>query len=158
MLQPNTIATLSRFTVTIFTVIFFNLVAIILRRLPLPRTVEQTKDDYKIFRFRNFIVSWLHACITGIIAWGIIAIYYTEMWADRVGYANTPLYFLSCFSAGYFIYDSLDIITSGHIREKWEVLLHHICVMSCAIYCVVTSTCLPYQCLLKNLINFIHIL
>jgi len=56
--------------------------------------------------------------------------YHRAMYADRIGFANMPLYVVTCFSAGYFLYDTMDIVVSGAIREKWEVILHHIAVRS----------------------------
>nr|XP_055112798.1 TLC domain-containing protein 1 isoform X2 [Symphalangus syndactylus] len=38
-------------------------------------------------------------------------------------------YLLVCFSAGYFIHDTVDIVASGQARASWEYLVHHIMAM-----------------------------
>ena len=36
---------------------------------------------------------------------------------------------LPCLPAGYFLQDAGDIILTGHTKESWEFLLHHVLVM-----------------------------
>ncbi|XP_069917244.1 TLC domain-containing protein 1 isoform X2 [Oryctolagus cuniculus] len=38
-------------------------------------------------------------------------------------------YLLVCFSAGYFIHDTVDIVVSGQTRASWEYLVHHVMAM-----------------------------
>ncbi|XP_053426402.1 TLC domain-containing protein 1 isoform X2 [Nycticebus coucang] len=38
-------------------------------------------------------------------------------------------YLLVCFSAGYFIHDTVDIVVSRQARASWEYLVHHIMAM-----------------------------
>lgn len=37
-------------------------------------------------------------------------------------------YLLVCFSAGYFIHDTVDIVISHQSRASWEYLVHHVMV------------------------------
>lgn len=37
-------------------------------------------------------------------------------------------YLLVCFSAGYFIHDTVDIVVSKQTRASWEYLVHHVMV------------------------------
>lgn len=38
-------------------------------------------------------------------------------------------YLLVCFSAGYFIHDTVDIVLSKQTRASWEYLVHHVMAM-----------------------------
>uniref|UniRef100_A0A8C6GWK3 TLC domain containing 1 n=1 Tax=Mus spicilegus TaxID=10103 RepID=A0A8C6GWK3_MUSSI len=38
-------------------------------------------------------------------------------------------YLLVCFSAGYFIHDTVDIVVSKQTRASWEYLVHHVMAM-----------------------------
>nr|XP_005003631.1 calfacilitin isoform X2 [Cavia porcellus] len=38
-------------------------------------------------------------------------------------------YLLVCFSAGYFIHDTVDIVLSRQARASWEYLVHHVMAM-----------------------------
>uniref|UniRef100_A0ABI7Z7V6 TLC domain-containing protein n=1 Tax=Felis catus TaxID=9685 RepID=A0ABI7Z7V6_FELCA len=38
-------------------------------------------------------------------------------------------YLLVCFSAGYFIHDTVDIVISHQARASWEYLVHHVMAM-----------------------------
>ncbi|XP_027622913.1 calfacilitin isoform X2 [Tupaia chinensis] len=38
-------------------------------------------------------------------------------------------YLLVCFSAGYFIHDTVDIVISHQVRASWEYLVHHVMAM-----------------------------
>ncbi|XP_049714820.1 TLC domain-containing protein 1 isoform X3 [Elephas maximus indicus] len=38
-------------------------------------------------------------------------------------------YLLVCFSAGYFIHDTVDIVVSRQARASWEYLVHHVMAM-----------------------------
>lgn len=38
-------------------------------------------------------------------------------------------YLLVCFSAGYFIHDTVDIVVSRQTRASWEYLVHHVMAM-----------------------------
>ncbi|KAK4812099.1 hypothetical protein QYF61_000940 [Mycteria americana] len=46
---------------------------------------------------------------------------------------------LVCFSSGYFIHDSLDIISNHQSRSSWEYLVHHAMAISAFISLIITG-------------------
>ncbi|TFK00386.1 Calfacilitin [Platysternon megacephalum] len=98
-----------------------------LRRLPLPAHVR--RDPTRAWRWRNLLVSFVHSVVTGL--WAVLCVWQVpEMLMDIENTSSTSGYLLLCFSAGYFIHDTLDIIVSHQSRASWEYLVHHAMAIS----------------------------
>ncbi|XP_043386933.1 TLC domain-containing protein 1 isoform X2 [Chelonia mydas] len=98
-----------------------------LRRLPLPAHVR--RDPTRAWRWRNLLVSFVHSVVTGL--WAVLCVWQVpEMLVDIENTSSTSGYLLLCFSAGYFIHDTLDIILSHQSRASWEYLVHHAMAIS----------------------------
>ncbi|CAM4665647.1 unnamed protein product, partial [Lepidochelys olivacea] len=98
-----------------------------LRRLPLPAHVR--RDPTRAWRWRNLLVSFVHSVVTGL--WAVLCVWQVpEMLVDIENTSSTSGYLLLCFSAGYFIHDTLDIIVSHQSRASWEYLVHHAMAIS----------------------------
>ncbi|XP_070591609.1 TLC domain-containing protein 1 [Erythrolamprus reginae] len=93
-----------------------------LSRCPLPAHVR--RDATRTWRWRNLLVSFAHSVVAGL--WAVVG-----MWRlpgaldDLVGATSPSAHLLLCFSTGYFIHDSVDIIVCRQSRASWEYLMHH---------------------------------
>ncbi|TEA28521.1 calfacilitin [Neophocaena asiaeorientalis asiaeorientalis] len=95
-------------------------------RLPLPAHVRA--DPLRTWRWHNLLVSFAHSIVSGI--WALLCIWQTpEMLVDVESAWSLSGYLLVCFSAGYFIHDTLDIVVSQQARASWEYLVHHVMAM-----------------------------
>ncbi|XP_044286508.1 TLC domain-containing protein 1, partial [Varanus komodoensis] len=95
--------------------------------LPVPAYVR--RDPVRTWRWRNLLVSFVHSVVAG--AWAVVGVWIMpEMFADLVHTTPSSGHLLLCFSGGYFIHDSLDIILSHQSRASWEYLVHHIMAVS----------------------------
>ncbi|XP_066492414.1 TLC domain-containing protein 1 [Tiliqua scincoides] len=93
-----------------------------LRRCPLP--VHVRHDATRTWRWRNLLVSFVHSIVAGL--WAVRgACQVPETLFDLVNTSPPSGYLLLCFSTGYFIHDSLDIIVCHQSRASWEYLVHH---------------------------------
>ncbi|XP_028938431.1 TLC domain-containing protein 1 [Ornithorhynchus anatinus] len=98
----------------------------LLRRLPLPRHVRP--DPLRTWRWHNLLVSLAHSVVSGV--WSLLCVWQTPQMLVDIETASSPSgYLLVCFSAGYFIHDTMDILVSRQARASWEYLLHHIMAM-----------------------------
>ncbi|XP_034405087.1 TLC domain-containing protein 1 isoform X2 [Cyclopterus lumpus] len=122
-------------SVLVFALIF-KLIHRLLQRLPVPKVVKQ--DDFKSWKWKNLSVSIVHSLLTG--SWALTCVLvWPEMLRNLHSY-HTPLsYLLVCVSTGYFVHDASDIILTGHGRQSWEFLLHHVLVISCFLYALFTK-------------------
>ncbi|XP_034405085.1 TLC domain-containing protein 1 isoform X1 [Cyclopterus lumpus] len=149
-------------SVLVFALIF-KLIHRLLQRLPVPKVVKQ--DDFKSWKWKNLSVSIVHSLLTG--SWALTCsdslwqpgeewhvqtgrgtgerhttvhvLVWPEMLRNLHSY-HTPLsYLLVCVSTGYFVHDASDIILTGHGRQSWEFLLHHVLVISCFLYALFTK-------------------
>lgn len=97
-----------------------------LSRLPLPAHVRG--DPLRTWRWHNLMVSFAHSIVSGI--WALLCIWQTpEMLVDMEMAWSLSGYLLVCFSAGYFIHDTVDIVASRQARASWEYLVHHVMAM-----------------------------
>uniref|UniRef100_A0A8C8S9U6 TLC domain containing 1 n=1 Tax=Pelusios castaneus TaxID=367368 RepID=A0A8C8S9U6_9SAUR len=98
-----------------------------LRRLPLPARVRP--DPTRAWRWRNLLVSFVHSVVTGL--WAVLGVWQVpQVLLDIENSSSASGYLLLCFSAGYFIHDTLDIIVSRQSRASWEYLVHHAMAIS----------------------------
>jgi len=102
-------------------------------------------DKYRVFRWRNLVISFIHSTITGSWSLACVILFGKLMLADMVVYVNWPMYAMCCFATGYFIYDTLDIVIARRMMEKWEILLHHFSVLTIAAYVITYAECVGYQ-------------
>uniref|UniRef100_A0A8I6A667 TLC domain containing 1 n=1 Tax=Rattus norvegicus TaxID=10116 RepID=A0A8I6A667_RAT len=98
----------------------------VLCRLPLPAHVQT--DPLRTWRWHNLLVSFTHSIVSGI--WALLCIWQTpEMLVEIETAWSVCGYLLVCFSAGYFIHDTVDIVVSRQTRASWEYLVHHVMAM-----------------------------
>ncbi|XP_028615203.1 calfacilitin isoform X2 [Grammomys surdaster] len=98
----------------------------VLCRLPLPAHVQT--DPLRTWRWHNLLVSFTHSIVSGI--WALLCIWQTpEMLVEIEMAWSVSGYLLVCFSAGYFIHDTVDIVVSRQTRASWEYLVHHVMAM-----------------------------
>ncbi|XP_019400874.1 PREDICTED: calfacilitin, partial [Crocodylus porosus] len=98
-----------------------------LGRLPLPAHVRG--DRTRTWRWRNLLVSFAHSVLSG--PWAVLAVLQApEMLTDIERPWSASGHVLVCFSAAYFIHDSLDIVLSRQARASWEYLVHHAMAIS----------------------------
>nr|KAF6417452.1 TLC domain containing 1 [Molossus molossus] len=95
-------------------------------RLPLPAHVRA--DPLRTWRWHNLLVSFAHSIVSGI--WALLCVWQTpEMLVEIETAWSLSGYLLVCFSAGYFIHDTVDIVVSRQARASWEYLVHHVMAM-----------------------------
>ncbi|KAF6299940.1 TLC domain containing 1 [Rhinolophus ferrumequinum] len=97
-----------------------------LSRLPLPAHVQA--DPLRTWRWHNLLVSFAHSIVSGI--WALLCVWQTpEMLVEIETAWSLSGYLLVCFSTGYFIHDTVDIVVSRQARASWEYLVHHVMAM-----------------------------
>ncbi|MCI4385862.1 hypothetical protein PGIGA_G00055510 [Pangasianodon gigas] len=104
---------------------FFRLVNRGLGKLYVPETAQRN-----IWKWRNISTSFVHSLITGI--WAVLCFYmHPQMAEDLIETHSVFSHALVCVSIGYFIYDFLDMVFNQKINQSWELLFHHMVVISC---------------------------
>ncbi|XP_065674658.1 TLC domain-containing protein 2 [Hydra vulgaris] len=99
------------------------------------------KDDKdlkrKLWLWRNTFCSLLHSAISSL--W-VLLCYWDEpkLLSDMVLTSSKFSVLLVMFSTGYFFYDLFDLIGHEKMRE-WELLIHHISVITAFMISVITS-------------------
>uniref|UniRef100_A0A1W7RCJ4 TLC domain-containing protein n=1 Tax=Agkistrodon contortrix contortrix TaxID=8713 RepID=A0A1W7RCJ4_AGKCO len=93
-----------------------------LSRCPLPAHVRL--DATRTWRWRNLLVSFAHSVVAGL--WAVVGMWQLPGALDDLVQTTSPsAHLLLCFSTGYFIHDSLDIVVCRQSRASWEYLVHH---------------------------------
>ncbi|XP_070338789.1 TLC domain-containing protein 1 isoform X1 [Equus asinus] len=96
-------------------------------RLPLPKHVRA--DPLRTWRWHNLLVSFAHSIVSG--TWALLCVWQApEMLVEIETAWSLSGYLLVCFSAGYFIHDTVDIVVSRQARASWEYLVHHVMAMA----------------------------
>uniref|UniRef100_A0A8D0C3M1 TLC domain containing 1 n=1 Tax=Salvator merianae TaxID=96440 RepID=A0A8D0C3M1_SALMN len=94
---------------------------------PLPAHVR--RDATRTWRWRNLLVSFVHSVVAGI--WAVAGIWRIPGAFSDLVHASSPAgHLLLCFSAGYFLHDSFDIIVCQQSQASWEYLVHHAMAIS----------------------------
>lgn len=148
------------FGLVLLTVNFFFCLNCVCSFFPVPKNIviKAKTDPFRLYRWRNLVISNVHAAITG--CWAVFCLwYFSDMWMDMLAFKNWPCFCVCCFSTGYFIYDTLDIIYAKRIVEKWEILVHHTAIVSSALYSVINVTAIGYHVLSMSIefnTTFLH--
>ncbi|XP_076210473.1 TLC domain-containing protein 1 [Aptenodytes patagonicus] len=106
------------------------------RALPQPAAVRSRPG--RAWRWRNLLVSFAHSVLAGL--WALFSLWHSpELLSDiQDGYSISG-HLLVCFSSGYFIHDSLDIIFNHQSRSSWEYLVHHAMAISAFVSLIITG-------------------
>ena len=117
-------------------------------RVIYPKAVLADPRDYYLWRYRNFLISFCHAFLTGVgsLLWYVkfLTLSYTLTKCFCIflySVINTPTllfdvldtynefgYWLTSFSFGYFLYDTVEMITHAEYKGTTELVIHHILV------------------------------
>ncbi|XP_036264549.1 TLC domain-containing protein 2 [Pipistrellus kuhlii] len=96
-----------------------------LRRLPVPGATAQDR-----WKWRNIAVSLVHSLITGFGALlGLVL--YPQLATDPIHTHPPWTLLLVAVSVGYFLADGLDMLKNQTWGQAWELLCHHLAVVSC---------------------------
>jgi len=81
-------------------------------------------------KYVNLVISTTHAFISAI--WSLYCFYTdSDVVSDIINHSTVSTYLLCCFSMGYFIHDAVHYRRHVNFSESWEILLHHVVVVSC---------------------------
>ncbi|TSN39314.1 TLC domain-containing protein 2 [Bagarius yarrelli] len=104
---------------------FFSLINRGFGQLHIPETAQRN-----VWKWRNISTSFVHSLITGI--WAVLCFYmHPQMAEDLIETHSVFSHALVCVSIGYFIYDFFDMVFNQKINHSWELLFHHMVVISC---------------------------
>lgn len=113
---------------------FFKLVNNGFSKLPLPESACRNA-----WKWRNISTSFVHSFITGI--WAVLCFYlHPQMAEDLISTHSVFSHALVSVSIGYFIYDFLDMVVNQKMSQSWELLFHHVVVITCFGISVVSSS------------------
>ncbi|KAK2828211.1 hypothetical protein Q5P01_019245 [Channa striata] len=115
----------STLLVIVGSVCSFKLLNKVVRLLPTPEPART-----KAWKWRNISISLAHSSLTG--GWAVSCFYlHPHMAEDLISSHSLLSHSLVAVSTGYFIYDFLDMALNQPFKQCWELLLHHIVVISC---------------------------
>ncbi|KAJ8367899.1 hypothetical protein SKAU_G00079270 [Synaphobranchus kaupii] len=104
---------------------FFKLVNCGLNKLPAPESARRN-----VWKWKNISTSLAHSIITGL--WAVLCFYlHPRMAEDLIATHSVFSHALVCVSIGYFIYDFLDMVHNQKLSQSWELLFHHVVVITC---------------------------
>ncbi|CAG6003867.1 TLC domain-containing protein 2 [Menidia menidia] len=104
---------------------FFRLVNAAVRELPMPESACRNA-----WKWRNISTSFVHSLITAI--WAVLCFFlHPQMAEDLIETHSVFSHALVSFSIGYFIYDFFDMVHNQKLSQSWELLFHHIVVITC---------------------------
>ncbi|KAM6118326.1 LOW QUALITY PROTEIN: TLC domain-containing protein 1 [Phoenicopterus ruber ruber] len=105
--------------------------------LALPRPAAVRSRPGRV-RWRNLLVSFAHSVLAGL--WALFSLWHSpELLSDIQDGYSVSGHLLVCFSSGYFIHDSLDIIFNHQSRSSWEYLVHHAMAISAFVSLIITG-------------------
>ncbi|KAJ7995653.1 hypothetical protein DPEC_G00246810 [Dallia pectoralis] len=112
---------------------FFKLVNCGFGKLPIPESASRNE-----WKWRNICTSFAHSMITGI--WAVLCFFrHPQMAEDLIGTHSVFSHALVSVSIGYFIYDFFDMAFNQKMNQSWELLVHHMVVISCFGIAVLTG-------------------
>ncbi|XP_029965282.1 TLC domain-containing protein 2 [Salarias fasciatus] len=104
---------------------FFTLVNSGFGKLPVPEPARRNT-----WKWRNISTSFVHSFITAV--WAVMCFFiHPQMAEDLIETHSVFSHALVSFSIGYFIYDLLDMLQHQRLSEAWELLFHHVVVITC---------------------------
>lgn len=104
-----------------------------LQLLPTPRSAAQDR-----WKWRNICVSLVHSLFTGPGALlGLLL--YPQMAADPIHGHPPWALVLVAISVGYFLADGADMLWNQSLGQAWELLCHHLVVVSCLSTAILSS-------------------
>lgn len=104
---------------------FFRLVNSGVSKLPMPESACRNA-----WKWRNISTSFVHSLITA--TWAVLCFFLQpQMAEDLIETHSVFSHALVSFSIGYFIYDFFDMVGSQKLIQSWELLFHHIVVITC---------------------------
>ncbi|CAG2170811.1 unnamed protein product, partial [Oppiella nova] len=95
-----------------------------------PQNVRQSTDTYKRWKWRNFLISFIHSNITGFGSL-FCCIYQPSLLVEVIDSYLEAAYILTSISHGYFIYDLIEMLTHMTYKGSKELVVHHILIISC---------------------------
>ncbi|KAM4742499.1 TLC domain-containing protein 2 [Anableps anableps] len=115
----------SVFLTTGGSVALFRLVNAGIGRLHIPESASRNS-----WKWRNISTSFVHSFITAV--WAVLCFFrHPQMAEDLIETHSVFSHALVSFSIGYFIYDFLDMVCNQKLSQSWELLFHHIVVITC---------------------------
>ncbi|KAG8002047.1 TLC domain-containing protein 2 [Nibea albiflora] len=106
-------------------VVFFRLINAGVSKLPMPESACRNAG-----KWRNISTSFVHSFITAI--WAVLCFFlHPQMAEDLIETHSVFSHALVSFSIGYFIYDFFDMVASQKLSQSWELLFHHLVVITC---------------------------
>ncbi|XP_073718902.1 TLC domain-containing protein 2 [Misgurnus anguillicaudatus] len=104
---------------------FFKLVNYGFGKLPVPETAQRNT-----WKWRNILTSFVHSIITGVLS--VLCFFiHPKMAEDLIETHSVLSHALVAVSIGYFIYDFFDMVLNQKIGQSWELLFHHVVVITC---------------------------
>ncbi|XP_026187854.1 TLC domain-containing protein 2 [Mastacembelus armatus] len=104
---------------------FFRVVNAGVSKLPIPESARRNT-----WKWRNISASFVHSFITATLA--VLCFFlHPQMAEDLIETHSVFSHALVSFSIGYFIYDFFDMVTNQKLNQSWELLFHHIVVITC---------------------------
>ncbi|XP_068440491.1 TLC domain-containing protein 2 [Clinocottus analis] len=104
---------------------FFRLVNNVVGTLSMPESASRNA-----WRWRNYFTSFVHSSITAI--WAVMCFFlHPQMAEDLIETHSVFSHALVSLSIGYFIYDFLDMLVNQKLSQSWELLFHHVVVITC---------------------------
>ncbi|KAM8854368.1 TLC domain-containing protein 2 [Synchiropus picturatus] len=105
--------------------VFFRLVNNGVSKLPTPESACRNA-----WKWRNISTSFVHSLVTAV--WAVLCFFlHPEMAEDLIETYSAFSHALVSFSIGYFIYDFFDMLLNQKLSQAWELLFHHIVVITC---------------------------
>ncbi|KAM3616297.1 uncharacterized protein V6R79_015674 [Siganus canaliculatus] len=104
---------------------FFRLVNAGIGKLHMPESANRNA-----WKWRNISASFVHSFITAI--WAVLCFFlHPQMAEDLIETHSVFSHALVSFSIGYFIYDFFDMLLNQKLTQSWELLFHHLVVITC---------------------------
>ncbi|UXI15171.1 asparaginyl tRNA synthetase [Sarcoptes scabiei] len=96
-----------------------------------PKNIIESNQTYHYWRFRNFLISFFHASLTGFVQFHHSVLLNPTLLTDVIDTYSYWGYLLTSFSLGYFVYDTIEMLRYVEKKGTFELVLHHFMVMGC---------------------------
>ena len=105
--------------------------------------VSASKTNQQRWKWRNVTTSLVHSIVSAF--WVVLSFLNApHMMDDLVNTFTASCHSLVCFSVGYFIYDSLDMLLYHRKRSTYELLVHHMLAILCFSTAILIEQCVAY--------------